>query len=497
MHWVLIDTVIQQPDRPDRITAITAQRMDQWAPSGAQFHQPMSGGPPASAHAALRDFVGDRPLVAYDLDFHLDRVLRPDWQRLGIDPVGNPGFCLLQLTQRLVDPLPITDFSLRTLHQYYALADPEATSSIADFDRLLQLIDHVIGPAAHAKGLTDWPAIEAFMAHEWFPSRIAFGRFKGRHFTEARHDRALHAWLESLAASTSERSATMGQWYLNALETAPADEPLIAVEDPELEAVRRRVAEARARLADLEAEYSYEHSAVSRIEGRVFEALRHEYEQRDQLVLLVRYRRSYRDTLIFDGEASAETVAGQFASEQARCREDYHRTAAEAASEPLPDDDAYAEMQRLYKKLVKLFHPDRYHADPEKQRAYERLTSEINRARDASDLSALQAISEDPNGYLDALGLQSLDFGDDNDVRQLRRLHEGLELEILTLIDGINRLRDSQGYALYQLSVNRPQALERYIERQREDLRLEINALQGEADDLAAELEALAGYPVF
>ena len=55
-------------------------------------------------------------------------------------------------------------------------------------------------------------------AEEWFPSRIAFGKHKGRLFQEARKDAELRRWLDWLAGSSNARSAKMGRWYLRQLE---------------------------------------------------------------------------------------------------------------------------------------------------------------------------------------------------------------------------------------------------------------------------------------
>ena len=68
----------------------------------------------------------------------------------------------------------------------------------------------------------------------WYPSRLTFGEFKGRHFREALSHPALRAWLEWLAGSSSARSAGMGRWYLTQLtEPEPeVDDALAQVEPP-------------------------------------------------------------------------------------------------------------------------------------------------------------------------------------------------------------------------------------------------------------------------
>jgi hypothetical protein len=60
--------------------------------------------------------------------------------------------------------------------------------------------------------------VAAFASETWFPSRIAFGKYKGRHYSEAAHDAQLRGWLEWLGASSNPRSAEMGRWYLDQLD---------------------------------------------------------------------------------------------------------------------------------------------------------------------------------------------------------------------------------------------------------------------------------------
>jgi hypothetical protein len=61
-------------------------------------------------------------------------------------------------------------------------------------------------------------SVEKQQIPEWFPSRIAFGKFKGRDYRDARYDENLRSWLNWLAASSNTRSAQMGKWYLRQLE---------------------------------------------------------------------------------------------------------------------------------------------------------------------------------------------------------------------------------------------------------------------------------------
>jgi hypothetical protein len=76
----------------------------------------------------------------------------------------------------------------------------------------------VLRPLAWKRGLESWEKFVNFTTGEWFPSRLSFGKFKGRLYQEAREDAELRSWLEWLAESTNERSSAMGHWYLGQLE---------------------------------------------------------------------------------------------------------------------------------------------------------------------------------------------------------------------------------------------------------------------------------------
>ena len=453
----------------------------------------------SAAYTAFSEYVQGLPLVSYDLAFHLDRILIPEWTQLGFGMIGSRGFCARELTQRLLDPLPVGDVRLETLRQFYGLTDRSFDAQTGYLRVLVDLFALVLEPLANRRGLTTWEETTTFAASTWYPSRIAFGRFRGRHFTEARRDPDLHQWLEWLASADNERSAEMGHWYLERLHHADDrvlhDSHLRVYVDPEVESLRALIGEARIRLAELETEYGLEHNGVRRVQAKLFNSLRAEYQQRDHLQLVIEYRGRYLDSLIHEGESAADTVAETFGVEDEQCRRDYQQTSAEMAERPDLSEQDKIELQRLYKKLVRLFHPDRFNGDPDKQSIYERLTSEINRARDASDLASLRDIASDPNGYLDRQGLGRLELNDGDDPESLRQLYEGLQLEIVNLIQKAEDLRSSQAYDLYRMSRDRPQSFHAFENRQRDDLRAEIAKLGEQAARLAAEIEALTGTP--
>jgi DNA polymerase-3 subunit epsilon len=132
----------------------------------------------------------------------------------------------------------------------------------------------VLRPLAEKRGLDTWEKIVGLTGNEWFPSRVIFGKFKGKRYQEAREDPELMSWLEWLAESTNERSSAMGRWYLKQLKNGSGLEDaafldlqfqedaggtsvaagLVVFQQPEMELYQRLVEAARNRLAELELE---------------------------------------------------------------------------------------------------------------------------------------------------------------------------------------------------------------------------------------------------
>ena len=111
--------------------------------------------------------------------------------------------------------------------------------------------------------------LAAYAGEEWYPSRLAFGKHKGKSLADAGRDAGLREWLEGLAKSANERNARMGRWYLRQLGEAAeapvfvawenaggaaaasvAGSGLVVYVNPELQRLRVLVEAARGRLAE-------------------------------------------------------------------------------------------------------------------------------------------------------------------------------------------------------------------------------------------------------
>jgi DNA polymerase-3 subunit epsilon len=190
---------------------------------------------------------------------------------------------------------------------------------------------------------------------------------------------------------------------------------------PELEELRQLVAGARARLASLETDYTKEKSRVDVVQAVLFRLLREHYQKRDRLRLTVDYRQKFLDSFIRDNTDEAEQAENDLDQAKAKLDEDYEELAAAADKKKQLTAEQEAELTQLWKKLVKLYHPDRFANQPDKQETYNKLTAAINQAKDNGDIETLCEIAEDPEGFLFRKGWATLDFSDKAELTQLRR----------------------------------------------------------------------------
>jgi DNA polymerase III epsilon subunit-like protein len=542
-NWLLLDTETTGLTAPVFVVELAAQRMRGWEPDAEPFRKLLNqnadipaeaspahgytreilerdGEAPLRVYREFADYAANLPFVSFNLEYDLDEVLIPEWKRLHIAPVGSAGFCAMRLAQRLLDPVPAGNCKLQTLRQYYHLPERGAHTALGDVQTVADLFAQVLRPIAEHRRLDTWEKLAAYATEEWYPSRIAFGKHKGRLFQEARKDAELRRWLEWLASSSNTRSMKMGRWYLRQLEIKPqpqADGALFAAAqskskgkhaeksgaveftalviyaNPELAKLRQLVSAARARLAELETDYTKEKSRVDAMQAFLFRQLREHYQQRDRLRLVVDYRKKYLDSLVRGGDEEAKQAEGNYKRAKAQTDQDYDETAAAVAKQKQLTAEEETELTLLWKKLVKLYHPDRFAHEPDKLETYHKLTSAINRAKDAGDIKTLREIAEDPHGFILRQGWASLDFSDEVELTQLRRLHETLQLEIITVLESLNQLRESPDYELCRISEQKPGVLDELAAERKKLLEKESAELEAEASRLGDEIKELSG----
>jgi predicted nuclease with TOPRIM domain len=75
----------------------------------------------------------------------------------------------------------------------------------------------------------------------------------------------------------------------------------------------------------------------------------------------------------------------------------------------------------------------------------------------------------------------------------LRRLHETLQLEIIAVLESLNRLQESPEYELCQLSEKKSGVLDELVAERKKLLEKESAELEKQAAKLAEEIKELAG----
>ena len=531
--WLLIDTETTGTTQPIFVVEIAAQRMRGWERIGESFHRLVNhnkdipaaasrvhgytreilerdGQPPQQVYAEFREYAADLPIVSYNLEHDWDGVLVHEWRRLGIAPIGSRGLDALRLAQRLLDPMPAGNCKLQTVRQYYRLPDREAHMALGNVDTVADLFFLVLRPKAEAIGLDTWNKVRDYTAEEWYPTRFAFGKFKGRTISEAAEKSEIREWLQWLAGSRNAANARMGAWYLASLKRLESNPPIVDVSiptedatdlvyhvvvyrDPKVQHLQSLVQTAQARLAEVEAAFSVEKRKVDALLAKLFAKLREHYERRDRLRLVVHYRKSFVEKLLHSGEEEANEVREEFKHAEAETKREYESTAAALAKKRELSAAEELELKVLWKQLVKLFHPDKFGDDPLKQETYQKLTQAFNHAKETGDIDALREIANDPQAFIHKQGWASVELADEKEIKALRRLLEMLQIKIVEVIEATIQLKESPDYELYTLSLRDPSILDAISESQQQQIESECSKLSEEAKEWEKQIEELTG----
>ena len=262
---------------------------------------------------------------------------------------------------------------------------------------------------------------------------------------------------------------------------------------PELEQLRQLVAGARAQLAELETDYTKEKSRVDAVQAVLFRLLREHYQKRDRLRLVVDYRQKFLNSLTRGNAEEAKQAEENFEQAKTQSDKDYEEMSAAMDKKKQLTAEQEAELTQLWKKLVKLYHPDRFADQPDKLETYHKLTAAINQAKDNGNIELLREIAEDPHGFIIRKGWANLDFSDKEELTQLRRLHETLKKEMVAATESLKRLRGSPDYELCQLTEQKPDVLDELAAERAKQLEIENEELEKQAETLAKEIKKLSG----
>ena len=544
-RWLLIDTETTGLTQPIHAVEIAAQNMEGWKPVGEPFRQLINvdaeipsevsrvhgytkeilqrdGLPPTLVHERLYEYADGAAVCSYNLKYDYDDVLAREWRRLGIVEVLPSGFCLLRLTQRLIDPVSSGNHKLQTLRQFYRLPERGAHTALGDVQTVIDLLTTVLRPMAAEFGLQTVEQLKEFTEEIWFPTRIPFGKHKGRSYQEARQDHDLRSWIEWLSESDNERSRSMGCWYLeqlarplktpeksakifiNATDSAQpsarrgeARMGIVIFNDAKIKQLKALVSAARERLADLEMMLDRERAGVAKTQAELFTLLKSSYKRRDTLKLVIEYRRKFIQSLLAELELDPADVRSQFDTHQKKLDEEFE--AAEKLTEQVStlSDDQQNEMKDLYRKLVKLYHPDRFNSDEGKSTAYTLLMAIINQAKTRMDIALMREVANDPSAFMRKNNLGELQEYEEDESENLRRLYDSLQARILDAIASIDDLRSGAQFELFRLSSHRPGYINEVAAQYKKEIDAESELLAAEAEKLQKEVKTLQDEEAF
>ena len=544
-RWLLVDTETTGLIQPIHAVEIAAQLMEGWKPVGEPFRQLINvdaeipsevsrvhgytkeilqrdGLPPTVVHEKLYEYADGAAVCSYNLKYDYDDVLLREWRRIGIVKVLSPGFCLLRLTQRLIDPVSSGNHKLQTLRQFYRLPERGAHTALGDVQTVLDLFTTVLRPMAAEFGLQTIDQLKKFTEEIWFPTRIPFGKYRGRSYQDARQDNDFRSWIEWLSKSDNERSRSMGCWYLeqlkrplkssensakifiNATDSAQpgarrgeARMGIVIFNDAKIKQLKALVSAARERLADLEMVLDRDRAGVAKTQGELFSLLKTSYKRRDDLKLVIEYRRLFIQSLLADLDLDPADVRTQFNSSQKRLDEEFE--AAEKLTEQVTSLSAEQqnEMKDLYRKLVKLYHPDLVNSDQSKSKAYTRLLAIINQAKARMDIALMREIANDPPAFMRKNNLGELQEYAEDGSENLRRLYDSLQAKILDAIASIDELRSGAQFELFRLASRRAGYINEVATQYRAEIDAECEILMAEADKLRKEIKTLQDEEAF
>jgi DNA polymerase-3 subunit epsilon len=255
--------------------------------------------------------------------------------------------------------------------------------------------------------------------------------------------------------------------------------------------LQRSVADARAQLAQLEAEYIREKSRMEATQAVLFRHLRGHYQKRDRLRLAIEYRQKFLDSFIRDDTDEVAQAEKDFEQARLRLDKDYEELAA-AADKKTAIAWQEAEVAHLWEKLVKLYHPDLFAHEPDNLETYHQLAATINLAKANGDIETLREVAEDPHAFIQRQGWTTLDFKGTAEPAQSKRLHETLQMEIAAVAESLKELRASPDYEWCSFPGGKPGALDRLAAERARPLEVENADLEKQAEALAAEIKKLS-----
>jgi DNA polymerase III epsilon subunit-like protein len=184
-EWVILDTETDGLEYPIHTLEMAAQRMRGRSKVGEPFRVFLNhriripaaamaihgyseafleqhGLAPAEAHEKLRSYIGNRFVVAHYLRYDWNAVLLPEWRRLRVSQVGQPGFCTWLLSKRAIPEC--SSHRLDALREKFQISAEGAHSAIGDIEAVYRLLNEVVFPRLERIGVRSFSELQAFTA---------------------------------------------------------------------------------------------------------------------------------------------------------------------------------------------------------------------------------------------------------------------------------------------------------------------------------------------
>lgn len=534
--WILADVSTVEEYSTIKPYRIVAQLMDGWEPVGQIFDQNMKRSidnldditldpdeiemlneydVPELVYTDLQDFARNGSLCAYNLKRVYDDILDHDWAEVGKDFSVARGFCLLRLTQRLLDPFPIQGNSLIALKEFYKLKERSLEYPLGRLETVIELIQTVLKPIAVQKRLTSTYKIKEFCEEIWYPSTLTWGKFKGESYTRARDDEEMLEWIRKKSKSSNTSVSQMCSWYMDQLsqkefpiETdelyVSADQSPISTRTESSDRHRqglvifvsfekkqlvRLVEWERSQLADIEKQFDFLRHEIEKVKYVIREKLHEHYKKRDSLRLKVKYLQIRIDMYMQPTDKIVDDIDLEYKSEEEKLNQAYEETRRQPKQRTETEENP-AEVNEIYRKLAKLYHPDRQ-SNNVSRKSHEQFMKIINRARSSNNLKLLKEIAEDPRGYCLRNDIDQIGSEVDEDLEYLRRLYKHLQKRRFAGLSELSELKESDDFELYQHSLRQPKFMEMVAKSQQTEIERECESLEFTKVKLQRELDEI------
>ena len=378
-----------------------------------------------------------------------------------------------------------------------------------------ELIQTVLKPIAVQKRLTSTYKIKEFCEEIWYPSTLSWGKFKGESYTRARDDEEMLEWIRKKSKSSNTSVSQMCSWYMDQLsqkefpietdelyvsadqlpispKTESSDgqrQGLVIFVNFEKKQLVRLVEWERSQLADIEKQFDFLRHEIEKVKYVIREKLHEYYKKRDSLRLKVKYLQIRIDMYMQPTDKTVDDIELEYKSEEEKLNQAYEETRRQSKQRSKTEENP-AEVNEIYRKLAKLYHPDRQ-SNGDSRKSHEQFMKIINRARSSYDLKTLKEINEDFPRFLLKNNINEYKREVNDDLESLRRLYKYLQQRRFRSLTELIDLKESDDFELYQNSLRQQKFMEEVTKSKQTEIEQEFENLEIRKEELQSELDKI------